>query len=435
MKKIGNISRSIITIIFICFAVIIIAGSIIHGESSIFTGNKILYYLIAILSMLGIVYINHMQNLKKHLKGMPKLKTVYKYVYIFVLTIFSRIIMAYMHYKSGNIIAVEASSQNGMLSLIVNGLESLFTSMSIPSICAYCTLNIIVTFLTAVVIKKIIFRVCENETIAYIASVLYIYIPANLYWAGMYNRYLLNMLFIMLGIYYIIKIYYEIVQYKVKSNKYLIYTIILTLTAIMDILFGGNIWFWIVLVVVFMLTSLDVDTVKIRYKASSTPKRDYVSKNIKNEEAKSKSKTLNNAFVSSGVIHIPKSLIVLVILTAFGTMFQIIYNLSQYGAKTAEFYNIAEVLKHIVIYTKPYYIWFGCIIIICQILCIILKRKLDYKTFILMVAAICYPIFSTGWQEICGIDIVFATLFEVLLVILIGNIYYNRDEKIKLLTR
>ena len=60
MKKIGNISRSIITIIFICFAVIIIAGSIIHGESSIFTGNKILYYLIAILSMLGIIYINHL---------------------------------------------------------------------------------------------------------------------------------------------------------------------------------------------------------------------------------------------------------------------------------------------------------------------------------------------------------------------------------------
>ena len=52
-----------------------------------------------------------------------------------------------------------------------------------------------------------------------------------------------------------------------------------------------------------------------------------------------------------------------------------------------------------------------------------------------MVAAICYPVFSVGWQEICGIDIVFATLFEVLLVVLIGNIYYNRDEKIKLLTK
>lgn len=433
MKKIVNISRSIITILFICCIVIFIAVAFVHGESSIFVDNtNIIYYLVAILSMLGIIYMNHLYSSKKYLNKMGNLKSVYKYVYIGVVTIFTRIFMAHMYYKSGNIMATGALKSNGVLSYIVQALEKLFSNMSQPALCAYCVLSIVVAFFTAAIIKKILYRVCENETLAYIASVLYLYIPANLYFVGQYNRYLFNMLFVMLGIYCIIKIYYEIVQYKVKNNKYLVYTTVLTLTVILDILFGGNIWFWLCLLIIFILTNTDVDTVNIRYKTSAMPRKDYISKDINETKPNKKSQ---NPFVSGDFILIPKTLIVFVALAVIGITVQIIYNASDYGVAGPEFYSIVDVFQQFVKHTGPYYIGCGCIIIICQILCILLRRKVDYKIFLLMIAIVFYAVFSMGWQNIYGSEIVFATLLEVLLVMLIGNIYYNRDEKIKLLTR
>lgn len=438
MKKIGNISRSIITVLFICCIVIFIVYAFIYGKSSIFNGSSgIIYFLVILLSITGLVYIGNLHNSQNHLKKMTRLRTLYKYVYIAIITVFTRVYMAYMHFKSINIVSINPSKNNGVLSFVVNALEKLFESMTEPSLCVYCLLNIIVTFLTAVVIKKILYRLCENETMSYISSILYIFIPANLYSVGQYNMYLFNMLYIMIGIYYIIKIYYEIVQYKVKNNKYIFYTVILTLIIILDIFFGGNIWFWVSLMLMFMVTSIDVDTIDIRYKKTSSPKKDYINREAQKRDlgAAATKKKMNNAFVSKGVVHIPKTVLVFVILLIFGVAVQILYNVSDYGSSLSDIYTIAAVLQEFTKYTKTYYVGFGIVIIICQILCLILKRKLDYKTFLLMLSLVFYVIFSSGTQYICGRDIIFATLYEVLLVIFIGNVYYSRDEKIKLLTK
>ena len=82
--------------------------------------------------------------------------------------------------------------------------------------------------------------------------------------------------------------------------------------------------------------------------------------------------------------------------------------------------------------SKNYYIVILLFIIILDILGMTLGRKKDTKTSLIKLCTTLIMIITTilkGTYSICVLDI-----FLVLTLILnIGNIYYNRDEKIKLL--
>ena len=414
----SRISRSIISVIFVtcCLLMLFICVKNSLEIKSTFNIWYKVIYLFAFFASVGFYLV-----LKRKLNQLNCKKSVeysYRYIYIVMIVLITRFMAVLMYKDSSSLELIPKSAQIGLGSYIVYFLGKI----TLYPLYATIIVNTLLTFITAIIIKRLVFNITTNEIISAIASISYIFIPNAIINTTNYARYNFNTLFVVIAIYLLLKIIDEVKQHKLKTKKYLVYTCFMGVFIFLDILFGGRFEFWIIVLLGALLISNNVGYVRLKNN------RDFVEKinsvNARKFMYKMETITLNKLLIVFAIVF-GISLVSIGICYLIGlNVFDLYLNINLH-----EIYNN---MWKAVSSSKNYYIVILIMLVILELLCTILKRKKDTKTSLIKLCTIVLFIFTPAISDIYSLSILDVFL-SLSLILNIGNIYYNRDEKIKLL--
>lgn len=382
MLKLSRISRSIMVIfytVFICFVAYLAISEKGIGEISF--ANIAIYVVIVIFCVC--LY----QIIKRRLRGKTDNQTVrrlYRFVYLAVILVISRILIIF--FAKDNIAYVEGFS--GLAGEILKSLVSVTGESKYSAI----ILNTIIVYINSVVIKRIMLNIFGNDAVATMSSIIYILSPISLINCWMFDASNFNAMFILIGIYLIYLIHDEISEYGLRNKKYLWLSCALAAVVGLDILFGNNALVWLV----------------ISGFAIILP--DYVDRDL--FEVKGKKLYINKGLITAIIVAVA-SLIFWIVLNMF--------NLDIYS-----FGRIQDMFAT----TNNLYILSGLIVVLFETLSVALNRKNNFKVTFMKTAVVIFGIIAIYYMHSL---VVFDALFSMAFVLSIGNMYYNREEKIKLL--
>lgn len=415
----SRIIRSIIVVIFVACLVCIIGVCInnsVKVGSSFSLRYKMVYALMLLLS------ISFYIVLKKKLNNVNCKKSVeysYRYIYLVMLVLITRFLAVLLYKDASPFELTVPSFDNGLGSYLVYSLGKL----TVYPIYAVIIINTVMTFLSAICIKRMVFNVTTNEMLSAIATIGYIFIPQAIINTTNYCRYNFNNLFMLFGTYMLFKIIDEVKQHKLKNKKYLKFTVIMGITIMLDILFGGRFEYWCIILLASLIISNNVGYVRVNNK------REFVEKfnNVHTRKLMYKMEAIT----------INKLIIVCALLLVFMVV-SILIHTFVFNQELFEMYNNITLdmlftnLQIGIKATKNYYIVLISLIILLEVTGLILRRKKDTKTTLVKLATTVIILIMSLSKGLYISNI--ADAFLVLCLILnIGNIYYNRDEKIKLL--
>lgn len=407
MLKISRISRSIITVTYIAFMC-----GIVFFASKAQSVIKIEAWKIALYIALLVISMCFYQVLKRRLNDKIKSKMLihmYRYVYMAVILVISRVIMIYC-LKDTTALYITGEDRS-LAGKIIDFVINITNEQKYAAI----VINTILVYLASICIKKIVLNIFENDVIATIAGIIYILSPMSLTLCLEFNSSIFNTLFVLIGIILTLKIYDQITQYGSKNNLYIYLSVVLGAIIILDILFGGSYMSWIILGV---LLNIIVDYIDSRYvDVSKFPFIQKIFKLRRNEK-----------------LPIKKSIVVLGIICiygAFGLILASILNLNTANiiVKDGIFSSIAVMFSKI----KWQYIVFSSVILVFELISVIMKRNGNVKVIIIQFCILVFGslaiLYTNTQYNLCIYD----ALTSIGIVLAIGNIYYNRNEKIKLL--
>ncbi len=413
----SRIIRSIITVIFlICSAIIlyICAENSIKVESTFSSLYKAAYAGMIFLSILFYIV------LKKKLNSINCKKSIeysYRYIYIVMIVLITRFI-AVLLYKDTSVELLEPSIQKGLGSYIVYFLGKI----TLHPLYATIIINTILTFACAIIIKRLVFNITTNEILSAIATIGYIFIPQAIVNTTNYARYNFNTFFVLAGIYLMLMIIDEVKQHKLKTKKYLKLTYLMGCTIFLDILFGGRFEFWLIVLISTLFISNNVGYVRVNNKREFIEKFSSVS--ARKLMYKMEAIAINKLIVVSTI---------LICFVLFGMAWAYILDLDLFDMYKD--INIESMYNNIysgVSISKNYYIVALSFIILLDILGAMLKRKKDTKTTLIKLCSLLIMLVVTTIKDVYLLS-TFDALLVITLILNVGNIYYNRDEKIKLL--
>lgn len=383
MLKISGISRSIMVVIytiFICFVAYLAVGE----KNAVEMKFVEMAVYIAVVLFCVCLY----QIIKRRLRNKTDNQTVrrvYRFGYLAVVLVVSRLLVIFF---TKNEIVYADSSFSGLAGKILNFL----VRMTGESKYAAIILNTIIVYINSIIIKRIMLNIFENDAVATMSSLIYILSPIALIRCWMFDASNFNTLFILLGIYLIYLIHDEITVYGLKNKKYIGLTIIFAVVVALDILFGDNMFAWIVVAVALAFLP------------------DYVDKAILH--IKGRSVAVSKGVITLGIVIIA-SLIVGEISKLCGL----------------NIYSFGEV-QDMFMTTNKIYILAGAVVVLFEALAVALNRKNNFKVTFMKTAVIIFGLLAVYYMHSL---VVFDTLFSMAFVLSIGNMYYNREEKIKLL--
>lgn len=415
----SRIIRSIIVVIFTACLVCLL-GICVKNMLEVASTFSIKYKLIYLLMLLLGIFFYAL--LKKKLNSVNCKKSVeysYRYIYLVMLVLITRFLAVLLYKETSSTELIKPSVEIGLGSYLVFALGKL----TLYPLYSVIIINTIITFICAFCIKRMVFNITTNEMLSAIAAIGYIFIPQAILNTTNYCKENFNTLFVLFGTYMLLKIIDEVKQHKLKNNKYLKLTAVMGIFIMLDILFGGRFEYWIVILFVSLVISNNVGYVRVNNK------REFVEKfsNVNTRKLMYKME----------VITVNKLILVLVIILGFAAIGVLTCQFA-FKQDVFEIYRnfdldlmigeITSAIKH----TKNYYIVTIGLIILLEVLGVILRRKKDTKTTLIKLCTIMILIMTSLSNNIYSASIMDA--FLVLCLILnVGNIYYNRDEKIKLL--
>ena len=385
-----------------------LAKSSVENKSGLNFNVKFLYVLLVIACM-GLYFFVKKKLLSKI--NNSKIVTLYCYMFLAVIVFVSRAIMVYILNNNQSIIDLGYS--NGFFSYINYGLGKLLNN----NIYANIIINTIIVYISSLLIKKIFLNITTNDFVSTITAIIYIFVPKSLINVKEYIKYEYNILFILVGIYILVRIIDLVKDFKNKNNKYVIYSIILGITASLDILHGGSYIFWMLLLIFTTISTTYVDITHI--KISDDIKRKLGNKNKKIIERIEK-------------INISKLVYVCFITLSISLVFTIINSLIT-GVNNYEMRSVINGISLNLQSSRNYYLAIIIFTVVFDMLGIILKRDIDVK---MVIIKICYlsslvliPFVNTPLYS----SFIFDTFLCIGAVISICNVCINREEKIKLL--
>lgn len=415
MKR-SRIICSIITIIYLILLVYIGACLIrnsISIKSNLGLGIKTLY--IAIVAIAVSMYMLLKKRLVKKVVS-SKLMTMYKYVYLGVITLISRIALVYV-YSERTVEPLDASFSNGVGSYLFKLVNYVIDNPLYTNI----LINTTITFGVVLIIKNILINITKSDFLSSLAATLYIFLPQSIYFVTEYNRYNFNLLLVLLGTALLIHIIDLVKQYKLKNNKYIYMSILLSILASVEIIFGGSYLFWVLLVVILLVSATYIDIAHISFGQAIKSKLSFKwSRILYKIEQTNFSKLINTALIV--VVTCGVTTLILCLVGASSNL----EGFSSINELEAKLINALST-------SRNYYIVVISLIVLFEIIGVVLKRTLDIKMIcikVLNILVIILMLFSKNTTYT-------ATIFDVTLIMLVVsnmcNIYYNREEKIKLL--
>lgn len=414
----SRIIRGIIVAIFMvcCLVMLLVCvKNTLETTSTFKTSYKFIYMIALLVSIFFYVL------LKKKLKLLNCKKSVeytYRYIYLVMLILITRFVAVVLYKDSSITDLIEPSFEKGLGSYLVCYLGKI----TVCPLYATIIINTIITFVCSIIIKRMVFNITTNEMLSAIATIMYIFIPQAILNTTNYTPFNFNTLFVLGGIYLLLLIIDEVKQHKLKNKKYLNYTVLMGICILLDLLCLGRFEFWIIILLTSLIISNNVGYVRVNNKREFVEKINSV--NARKLMYKMEAIAINKLLLVSAIM-------ILFIAAGVG----ITYLFGQEILSIYENINIYELYNNFVtnIYSsKNYYIALLSSILILEILGIILRRKVDTKSSLIKLSNILILIITLTLNKTYSACLLDA--FLVLSLILnVGNIYYNRDEKIKLL--
>jgi len=414
----SRIIRSIIVAIFIVCSVAMLLVCIknaIDVTSTFKTSYKVIYMIALVLA---IFFYALLKNKLKLLNCKKSIEYIYRYIYLVMLILITRFVAVLLYKDISVTTLIEPSFDKGLGSYLVYFLGKI----TLYPLYATIIINTVLTFACSIIIKRMVFNITTNEMLSAIATVIYIFVPQAILSTTNYAPYNFNTLFVLCGIYLLLLIIDEVKQHKLKNKKYLNYTVLMGVCILLDILCLGRFEFWIIVLLTSLVISNNVGYVRVNNKREIVEKINSVS--ARKLMYKMEAIAINKLLLVLGVM-------ILFIAAGVG----ITYLLGQEVLAIYENMNIYELYDNFtnsICFSKNYYIVLVSFIFILEILGIILRRKVDTKssliklcsTLIMLITLIINKTYSAS---------VLDTFLVLSLILNVGNIYYNRDEKIKLL--
>lgn len=382
-------------------------------KSDLGFGIKLVYMLILISSISMYMWLKKRLNKKM---TSTKIMVLYRYMYLAVLTLVTRIGMVFVFTKR-NVEIIPPSFGQGLGSYLFKLVNLVIGNTIYTNV----IINTTITYIVVVLIKKILENITKSDFLSATAAMLYIFLPQSLYFVIEYNRYNYNLLFILTGFYIILNIIDLVKQYKLKTKKYIYMSLVLGAVAGIDIILGGSWVFWSLLVIILTTAATYIDIAHISFGEKIKTKVSFnIKKLLYKIEQTNFSKLINTALI---VLAVTGVVAVILSLTTSSTNYSFTTNISELANRTIEALNTS----------RNYYIVLIVLIVLLEIIGVILKRNLDIKMVAVKILNILVIISMLLSKNITYT----ATIFDVTLILLLVsnmcNIYYNREEKIKLL--
>lgn len=382
-------------------------------KSDLGFGIKLVYMLILISSISMYMWLKKRLNKKV---TSTKIMVLYRYMYLAVLTLVTRIGMVFVFTKR-NVEIIPPSFGQGLGSYLFKLVNLVIGNTIYTNV----IINTTITYIVVVLIKKILENITKSDFLSATATILYIFLPQSLYFVIEYNRYNYNLLFVLTGFYIILNIIDLVKQYKLKTKKYLYMSLILGGIASIDIILGGSWMFWMLFVTTLTAAATYIDIAHISFGEKIKTKVSFnIKKILYKIEQTNFSKLINTALI---VLALTGVVTIIVSLTTSSTNFVFTTNISELVNRTIEALNTS----------RNYYIVLIVLIVLLEIIGVILKRNLDIKMVAVKILNILVIISMMLSKNVTYT----ATIFDVTLILLLVsnmcNIYYNREEKIKLL--
>ena len=382
-------------------------------KSDLGFGIKLVYMLILISSISMYMWLKKRLNKKV---TSTKIMVLYRYMYLAVLTLVTRIGMVFVFTKR-NVEIIPPSFGQGLGSYLFKLVNLVIGNTIYTNV----IINTTITYIVVVLIKKILENITKSDFLSATATILYIFLPQSLYFVIEYNRYNYNLLFVLTGFYIILNIIDLVKQYKLKTKKYLYMSLVLGGIASIDIILGGSWMFWMLFVTTLTAAATYIDIAHISFGEKIKSKVSFnIKKILYKIEQTNFSKLINTALI---VLALTGVVTIIVSLTTSSTNFVFTTNISELVNRTIEALNTS----------RNYYIVLIVLIVLLEIIGVILKRNLDIKMVAVKILNILVIISMMLSKNVTYT----ATIFDVTLILLLVsnmcNIYYNREEKIKLL--
>lgn len=413
MVKKSRIICSIITVIYLILSValcLIVLKSNFETESSIGTCEKVIYVGILAICICAYIFVrNKLARKMSNKEWGVKISKIYYYLYLAVIILVSRFIIAYM-LKGDDIVSLVPSFNMGLGSYLNYGLGIFIRNQMYANV----IINTILVFISSVVIKKIVVNITDNDMVATTTSLLYIFAPQSLLLVNNYIRYNYNVLIVLLGIHVLLNIIDEVKKFNKKSNKYLIYSTVLGVIQLLDVIFGGSYILWLGSMIIASCAIMYTDIVHILIPFKQ--KLNYKMKRIAEKIEK---------------INISKLVYVCGISLGISGIATWIYSASSSANNFTVFavQNALAVLQH----SRNYYLVLIITALVFEIISVITRRKMDGKIYLIKLMFTVTAILTFFTVDGIYAAVLFDTLLILNAVMVICNICYNREEKIKLL--
>ena len=412
MKR-SRIICSIITVIYIILSVaicLIALKSNFETESSIGACEKLIYVGTFGICVFSYIWVRNKLSKKMSNKALSvKISKVYCYLYLAVIVLVSRFIMAYV-LKNEEIIPLVSGFNMGLGSYLNYALGLYIGNQMYANV----ILNTILVFVSSIVIKKVVLNITDNDMVATTTSLLYIFAPQSLWQVNSYIRYNYNVLIVLVGIYALLHIIDEVKNFNKKNNEYLIYSLVLGVIQSLDVMFGGSYILWLFSMIIASCTAMYIDVVHVLI-----PFKQKLNYKLKRLAEKIEKVNISKLVYVCGI-----SLVLSGITTCIYLALSSANNFSVFSVQ-----NAVSVLGH----SRSYYLVLIITALVFEIVAVITKRKLDVKMYLIKLMFIVVAILTFFTVDGVYASALFDTLLILNMVMVICNIGYNREERIKLL--
>ena len=303
-------------------------------------------------------------------------------------------------------------------------------------------LYFVLIYLIGIIVQRIIFNVSKSDVLSVLGMFVIFTLP-NVIDDKTIN---LNSKFItlsmLLSIYVLQILLDELKQLNIKNRKYIVQAVILGFCVGLSTIFGVNylIWEIIAIVSIFITSNLDSTSLNLSNRQNKTIKRKKNNYFIYKIERIKISKLIVSLciiiFISSIIYFSGRMIIRKLAYNQNGVCENIVNDLTV-GIHTdidKSFTNIkAQAYKFSSMSTK-FYIFCYIYIIAMEILSVLLHRKYDTKSTVIKLSfVLLYTIITIFKLNIVYYQPVLTALLVIICIVNTTNIYYNREERVKMI--
>ncbi len=409
----SKISRSIVVAIFVALIIFLGVTDCIYINKGLGDGNgpsnivKFGYFVLVFVLVFLYTYVREKIS---RLKLQKIIATMYRYIYIILVMLGSTFFKVY------NVMDLYPKS-----TLI---------------------LYFVLTYLIGFFIQRIIFNVSKSDVLSVLGMFIYFTLPNIIddKTTDLNSKFIA--LTLLLAIYVMQKLIDELKQLNIKNKKYIIQATILGVCIGISTLVGNSYLIWIVVGVMslFITSNLDTTSLKLSKRPSNAIKRRRNNYFIYKVERIKISKLLISLIIIFAIvvcIYFGGRIIVTKLASSQNGVCTNIVNDLRFGVNTVVDTTVDNVMNQAYSFagmSTKFYLLCYIYIIIMEILSVILHRKYDTKSTLLKVIFISLVVVLT----IFNVDILYYQSILTLLLVIIcivntTNIYYNREERIKMI--